>query len=504
MKPITKVLIANRGEVALRVQATCHAQGLATVAVYAHEDCGLRYAQQASESYQLTGTGGFSFLNQAEILAIAKISGADAIHPGYGFLAENADFAEKVIAAGLAWIGPAPACMRAMGSKQQARLIAQQAGVPVTPGLYVTDLSATGCAQAQKFAVIIGYPIMLKDPCGGGGKGMRRVDGPAELEAAWRLVCAEMAKFTQGTAILVEKYVLAGRHIEVQVAGDGMHAVHLFERECSLQRRNQKIIEEAPCAFIADTTKQALYQAALSLVRAVNYDSIGTVEFMVAGDSFYFLEMNTRLQVEHGVTELITGIDLVALQLRIANLGTLGMTQQDITQRGHAIQCRIYAEDPEHNFMPVTGTIDFLRLPQHQRARLEHDLQEGQAITPFFDPMIAKILALGSSRLDALGIMHVLLQQFSLGSLVSNRDFLQVLVAHPVFYEGDFHTQKLADQAFMQDLLARMITMRAGDCERHALVAGLAALLAEQLTQKVDVQGARVIGQRRWLEQQWQ
>ena len=504
MRPITKVLIANRGEVALRVQATCHAQGLATVAVYAPEDSGLRYVQQAGEAYQLTGTGGLAFLNQDNILAIAKIAGVDAVHPGYGFLAENADFAEKVIGAGLTWIGPTPTCMRAMGSKQQARLIAQQAGVPVTPGLHVTDLSVAGLVPAQAFAEAIGYPVMLKDPCGGGGKGMRRVDSPDEFEAAWRLVCAEMAKFTQGTSLLIEKYVLAGRHIEVQVAGDGTHAIHLFERECSLQRRNQKIIEEAPCAFIDEATKQSLYQAALSLVRAVNYDSIGTVEFIVAGDSFYFLEMNTRLQVEHGVTELITGVDLVALQLRIAHQGTLGMTQQDIAQRGHAIQCRIYAEDPEHHFMPVTGTIDLLRLPQHPRARLEHDLQAGQEITPFFDPMIAKVLAWGSSRLDALGIMHVLLQQFSLGSLVSNRDFLQALVAHPVFYEGDFHTQKLADQVFMQDLLSRMAIMRAGDQERHGIIAGLAVLFAQQIVSEQPAQAVRAFSQRRWREHQWQ
>ncbi len=497
-KKIHTVLIANRSEVALRIQATCHTRGLCTVAVYAPEDISLSYVANATAAYPLKGQGSSAYLQQDELIAIAKIAGADAVHPGYGFLSEQASFAQRVIDAGLIWLGPAPQAMIAMASKERARAIAQQAGVSVLEGVLVNDLSSEGYQQAGAIAEQIGFPVIIKDPLGGGGKGMRRVMTAADFPAAWDMVIAEATRQTNTGALLIEKYILAGRHIEVQIAADGVGAIHLFERECSIQRRHQKIIEEAPASFISQELKDKLYQAACRLALAVAYDSIATVEFIVTPDEqWYFLEMNTRLQVEHGVTELVTGIDIVGLQIDLALTGKLPLMQADIQLHGHAIQCRLYAENPRERFMPSTGTIQAISWPLHPRARLEHDLHEGMEITPFFDPMIAKILCYGSHRGEAQIIMQSLLSRLFIAGICTNQQLLQGILQSALFANGGLHTQSLAD--FDMVLLLTQEQRLSLDDE---LYAGLAMVLSSMAEIPLPTTEVLSMG-RRWKGQSW-
>ncbi len=497
-KQLSTVFIPNRSEVALRIQATCHARGLRTIAVYAPEDRDLLYVANASAAYPLAGQGSSAYLQQEELVALALRSGADAVHPGYGFLSEQASFAQRVINAGLTWLGPSPKAMAAMASKEQARLIAQQANVPTVPGILVTDISAEARDQAFTIADHIGFPVIIKDPLGGGGKGMRRVMAAADFAAAWDAVVTEATRQTNTKALLIEKYIVAGRHIEVQIAGDSTKVIHLFERECSIQRRHQKIIEEAPAAFISNELKQQLYQAACRLAAAVAYDSIGTVEFIVTPDEqWYFLEMNTRLQVEHGVTELITGIDLVGLQIDLAQTGVLPFAQADVQQRGHAIQCRLYAENPRERFMPSTGTLQGLTWPHHPQARLEHDLHKGMAITPFFDPMIAKLLSYGATREQARVTMQSLLARLFIAGITTNQHLLAGILQSAFFVNGVFHTQTLADHDLV--LLLSQEQQASSDDE---LYAGLAFALASEHnpTQQTPQE---ISTARRWKEQPW-
>jgi acetyl/propionyl-CoA carboxylase alpha subunit len=334
---INKVLIANRSEIALRIQATCHTLGIKTVAIYSPEDVMSSYVYKASEAYRLSASGFSAYLNQDEIIAIAKQAGVDAIHPGYGFLSENAVFAQKVIDSKILWIGPHPESIKLMGDKSAARDIMQRAGVPVVPGFDVPTCESS-LSKAKQFAEILGYPVILKDPLSGGGKAMRMVNKAEDFDVAWKLVLSESKRLTNSSHLLIEKYVQSGRHIEVQFAGNGQNFVHFFERECSIQRRHQKIIEEAPCKFVKYQALEKMYQAALCAAKAVDYINLGTVEFLVTPEEkFYFLEMNTRLQVEHSVTELTCGVDLVALQFYIASSKKLPFTQDDISRKVHAI-----------------------------------------------------------------------------------------------------------------------------------------------------------------------
>jgi acetyl/propionyl-CoA carboxylase alpha subunit len=497
---ITTVLVANRAEVALRIQATCHARGLKTVAVYTAHDASLRYVAQATKAFKLTGSDFSAYLNQEELVAIALQAGADALHPGYGFLAENAQFAQRVIDAGLVWLGPSPGVIACMASKEQARLIATRAGVPVAPGRAITDLSLQGKVLAKQAAEDIGFPVMIKDPLGGGGKGMRSVFKADDFNAAWDTVVSESSKHTKTTSLIIEKYLVQARHIEVQIAADGINAIHLFERECSLQRRHQKVIEEAPAQFISTALKQELYAASCRIAKAIGYNSIGTIEFVVTPDEqWYFLEMNTRLQVEHGVTEQITGIDLVDLQINLAQTGKLPFLQEDIAVRGHAIQCRLYAENPKQNFMPSTGLIALLELPRHPAARLEYDLHEGLEITPFFDPMIAKIVSFAASRELAITIMQSLLAGCHIAGIQTNRDLLQAIIMAPFFTTGAFHTQLLSDQSLIPQLLVVPEQITTND----AMLAGLALALAAQKKAEAAQQDIIASPVRRWREQQW-
>ncbi len=501
IKKISKILIANRSEVALRVQATCHARGKQTVAIFCPEDRHLSYVYQAHEAYPLSKSGYAAYLAQAEILEIAQKSGAQAIHPGYGFLSENATFAQAVIDAGLIWIGPSPSCIARMADKIIARDLMQKAGVAVVPGFFVSDFSDAGRHEALEQANELGYPLIIKDPRSGGGKAMRKVMQVQEFEHAFRAVVSEAQKYTGSTQLLIEKYVQQGRHIEVQVAGDGKNFVHLFERECTIQRRHQKIIEETPCNFVSKQTLEKMYAAALLAAQAVAYDSIGTVEFIVTPDEqFYFLEMNTRLQVEHAVTEMTTGIDLVGLQLDLAQDRQLPLTQPEIIQRGHAIQCRLYAEDPANNFAPATGTLQTLIIPHHPFIRSEHNLHQGLEITPFFDPMIGRFIARGATRALAAANMHTFLGMLQLEGVITNKNFLRAIMAQAFFAQGAFHTQLLANPDVIEVVLN---SQRDQAGEHDYLLAGVAVMLFEQYAAQKQQQASPERGTRRWKDQQW-
>ncbi len=516
-KMIKKVLIINRSEVALRIQSACKALGIQTVAVYSSDDAGARYVHAADESYELSGRGFSAYTNQNEVLGIASKAGVDAIHPGYGFLAENAQFASRVIDSGLIWIGPSPDAMAVMGDKIQARKLAESVGVPVVPGMFISLQDLDNLAQAHTIAAMLGFPIIIKDPLAGGGKAMRKVLDATELDAAWGAVVSEASRMTGSKELLLEKYLEQGRHVEVQIAGDGDKAVHFFERECSIQRRHQKIVEEAPCLFVSQDVLDKMYEAAITLARAVNYKSIGTVEFMVVSregregttrneDSFYFLEMNTRLQVEHSVTEMTTGVDLVALQLEVAQTGLLPYCQEDIRRHGHAIECRIYAEDPSNNFAPSTGVITHLQLPNGPWLRHDHDLEEFKEITPFFDAMIAKVTTYGPTRLIALGYMLDVLRQYVIGGIATNITFLQRLLATEIFKSGAFDTQTLKDPLLTAQLNEVFI---GSDCDISALIA---LALSQALHKEQQLKAAQETYQdipnisnqvNLWKEQQW-
>jgi acetyl-CoA carboxylase, biotin carboxylase subunit len=442
-----KVLIANRGEVALRIQATCHSFGIKTVAIYTEEDQYLSYVFKAGESYKLSLSGAAGYMAQDEIISIAIKSGADSIHPGYGFLSEKSEFAQKVIDAGLTWIGPTPKNIALLGDKAVAQKTMISAGIPTVPGYSIDVTVSKSFGQAKLIAISIGFPIVLKCAHGGGGKAMRHVENVAAFDDAWNTVVSESEKLFFSTIILIEKYLEKPRHIEVQIAGDGEEYIHLYERECSIQRHHQKIIEEAPCSFISQETKEKLYAAALQAARAVNYKNIGTVEFLVTGDpvshdeKFFFLEMNTRLQVEHSITEAITGRDLVFLQLYIARHGRLPYKQQDITKRGHAIECRIYSED--NNFVPSTGTINNLIFPSHPVLRIDHDLSEGQEITPFFDPMLVRLTTVGDDRSVSIAHMKQVLSRLHIDGVNTNGELLKAIMDMHEFLKGEIHTQLL-------------------------------------------------------------
>jgi 3-methylcrotonyl-CoA carboxylase alpha subunit len=427
----SKILIANRGEIACRVIRTARRMGVATVAVYSEADAGALHVAMAAEA-RLIGPppARESYLNAGAILRAAKETGAEAIHPGYGFLSENAEFAEACAAAGIVFIGPPAAAMRAMGSKAAAKALMQQAGVPVVPGYHGDDQDpAHLLAEAEK----IGFPVLIKASGGGGGRGMRVVNKGAEFPRALDGAKREALASFGDDRVLIEKYLANPRHIEVQVFADSHgNVVHLFERDCSIQRRYQKVVEEAPAPGLAPEMRRAMGEAAVAAAKACGYVGAGTVEFIVEGDRFYFMEMNTRLQVEHPVTEAVTGTDLVEWQLRVAAGEKSTRAQKDISVRGHAIEVRLYAENPDRGFLPATGTLHRLRLPIDS-ARVETGVREGDAVTPFYDPMIAKIIAWGPDReaartrlLDALaetGVLGVTTNLGFLARVVGDEDF---------------------------------------------------------------------------------
>lgn len=454
---IQSLLIANRGEIACRVIRTARALGVRTVAVYSDADARALHVRMADEAVHIgPSPAAESYLRAEKIIAAAKQTGAQAIHPGYGFLSENAEFAEAVIAAGLIWVGPKPDSIRAMGLKDAAKKLMQHAGVPVTPGYMGEDQSPQRLlAEAEK----IGWPVLIKAVAGGGGKGMRKVDAAEQFLDALES-CRREAKASFGNdEVLLEKWITSPRHIEVQVFGDSHgNVVHLFERDCSLQRRHQKVIEEAPAPGMDEATREAICAAAVRAAKAVDYVGAGTIEFIadasngLSADRIFFMEMNTRLQVEHPVTEEITGVDLVEWQLRVASGEPLPLEQDELSIQGHAIEARLYAEDPQHGFLPSTGPLDLLELPEGV-VRVETGVEQGDVVSPHYDPMIAKLVAAGNDRLDAMFNLAAALHGLRVWPVRTNAAFLLACLNDPAFQAGDVTTGLIAERG---DTLTQM------------------------------------------------
>jgi 3-methylcrotonyl-CoA carboxylase alpha subunit len=440
---ISSLLIANRGEIACRVIRTARRLGVRTVAVYSDADRNALHVREADEAVHVgPPPARESYLVGEKILAAAQASGAEAIHPGYGFLSENAEFAEAVEAAGLVWVGPKAHSIRAMGLKDAAKKLMSEAGVPVTPGYHGEDQAPE---RLQAEADSIGYPVLIKAVAGGGGKGMRRVNASAEFQEMLASCKREAAASFGDDRVLIEKYVERPRHIEVQVFGDGRgNVVHLFERDCSLQRRHQKVIEEAPAPGMDEATRATVCGAAVKAAQAVDYRGAGTVEFIadasegLKADRIWFMEMNTRLQVEHPVTEEITGQDLVEWQLRVASGEPLPLRQEELAIRGWAMEARLYAEDPAHEFLPSTGRLDHFQLGRG--IRIDTGVEEGDRISPYYDPMIAKLIARGSSREEAIDRLADALEQVEVWPVRTNAGFLARAASDPDFRSGDVDT----------------------------------------------------------------
>ena len=437
---IRKILIANRGEIACRVIRTARKLGIATVAVYSDADRHALHVLQADEAICIgAAPARDSYLDADKILAAARLTDSDAIHPGYGFLSENAGFARTCADAGIFFIGPPASAIEAMGSKSAAKSIMENAGVPLVPGYHGEDQDS---ATLKSHADAMGYPVLLKAAAGGGGKGMRVVDRSEEFNAAFDAARREAASSFGDEALLVEKYLLQPRHVEIQVFCDNHgNSVYLGERDCSLQRRHQKVIEEAPAPGMCVELRAAMGEAAVRSAEAIGYRGAGTVEFLLDSDGqFYFMEMNTRLQVEHPVTEMITGQDLVAWQLAVVAGERLPLTQDQIRLRGHAFEARIYAEDPAHDFLPATGRISHLSTPDSTIARIDSGVAEGDDISVYYDPMIAKVIVHGPTREAALGQLRRALSEYRLTGLPTNRDFLLRCASHPAFAEAEIDT----------------------------------------------------------------
>ena len=448
---LKRVLIANRGEIALRVLRACRELEIETVAAYSEADAEALHVQLATESVCIgPARAADSYLNQDALLTAALATGCDGIHPGYGFLSENADFSDACAKAGLTFIGPSGEAIRKAGSKSAARDLMKAAGVPVTPG---SDGPVSSVEEALAAAEAVGWPVLLKASAGGGGRGIRRCDGPDALPAACAEAKAEAAACFGNDEMYLEKLVLNPRHVEVQILADRQgHTIHLGDRDCSVQRRNQKLMEEAPAPGLSPALRRAMGEAAVRAAEAVGYEGAGTVEFLVDGENFYFMEMNTRIQVEHGVTELVTGVDLVRQQLRIASGLPLDMGQEDVTIRGCAMECRVNAEDPHGDFRPCPGKVEFLHFPGGAGVRVDSCLYNGCTMSPYYDSLAAKILAHGATRLEAIRKLRRCLEEFALEGFPTNAELSYEILFHPVFVRGrcttgflDAHLAELLD-----------------------------------------------------------
>lgn len=474
-----RILVANRGEIARRIFRTAHDMGISCVAVYSDVDADAAHVAEAEIAVRLPGIhSADTYLNSAAIIAAAKTTDADAIHPGYGFLSENPDFAQAVVDAGLTWIGPDPDSIRQMALKVEAKEIAAAAGVPLAPGTVLPEsLSMTELADV---CASVGYPLLIKASAGGGGKGMRLVETPEQLPDAIAAARGEAARSFGDATVFAEAYLADARHIEVQVFGDTHgNVVHLFERECSIQRRHQKIVEESPSIGITDAVRAAVYESAVRLARHIGYVGAGTVEFMVRGDDVAFLEMNTRLQVEHPVTEATVGVDLVAWQIAVARGETLPLRQDEITQSGHAVEVRLYAEDPAHEDLPATGLLErfdtdptLLDIPT---LRIDSGFESGDVISPYYDPMLAKVIASGATRDEASARLALGLRRMRIHGPVTNRDLLIAILESGPFAVGETTTAFLERHEHLRH-------MRASDhiARRHAVAAALAPALTSQ------------------------
>jgi len=453
---LSTLLVANRGEIARRIIRSAHEMGIRCIAVYADADASAPFVRDADEAVRLPA----SYLDGKSILDAARATGAEAIHPGYGFLSENADFAREVLAAGLFWVGPSPQAIAQMGDKLAAKALALAQDVPTLPG-----------SEDPKDAASIGYPILVKAAAGGGGKGMRIVHSPEELDEGLAAARREAASGFGDDRVFIERYVARARHIEIQILADAHgNIIHLGERECSIQRRHQKILEESPAPRIGAKMRSAMGEAALRLARGLGYESAGTVEFLVDDQSgeFFFLEVNTRLQVEHPVTEAVTGIDLVRAQLLIADGQPLEFSGSEVRFEGAAIEARLYAENPANDFLPATGRLDAFAIPETPAVRWDTGVEEGEVVGTDFDPMLAKVIAHGPTRAEAAGRLALALERLHLGGIATNRDFLAATLRTPEFLAGDTTTDFIERVA-----PARRLELGEADLERVARTGAL-------------------------------
>jgi acetyl-CoA carboxylase biotin carboxylase subunit len=468
-----KILVANRGEIAVRVMRACREMGIASVAVYSDVDRASLHVRKADEAFHIGAAAATeSYLNISKILEVARLSGAEAIHPGYGFLSENPKFAQACVDAGVKFIGPKAASMEMMGSKTRARQHMEKAGVPFVPG---TSRGLESVEEAAEVGGRIGYPIMLKAAAGGGGKGMRLVANSQELRSALEGARSEAERSFGDDEVYIEKFIANPRHIEMQVLADEYgNTVWLGERECSIQRRHQKVMEEAPSPLVDPEMRRRMGEIAVRVAKAANYTNAGTIEFLCDLEkNFYFLEMNTRLQVEHPVTELITGLDLVHLQIRIAAGEPLPFQQHDIQIRGHAMECRIYAEDPDNNYFPSPGKIKLLLTPAGPGIRRDSGMYEGWTVPIDYDPLLAKLIGYGNDRQQTMGRLIRALNEYFVGGIKTNISLFQRILS-----DGDFQAGKL-DTGFLDRLLAREQSNGASDVDRTvaAIAAGVFAVL---------------------------
>lgn len=462
-----KVLVANRGEIAVRIIRSAQSMGIATVAVYSVADREAPHVQLADEAFDIGGPdSASSYLNMDKIIAVAKRAGADAIHPGYGFLSENAEFAKKVTQAGIVFVGPSPGSIRVMGSKLEAKATVSAYDIPMVPG---TEKAITDVEKAMAIARDIGFPILIKASAGGGGKGMRIVEKEEDLGSQMdRAISEAKAAFGDGS-VFIEKYVTSPRHIEVQILADTHgNTVHLFERECSIQRRHQKVVEEAPSSVLTPELRERMGQAAIHVAKSCDYVGAGTVEFLLDADhNFYFLEMNTRLQVEHPVTEMVTGLDLVRLQLEIAMGKALPFTQEELTITGHAIELRVYAEDPLDHFFPSTGTLETYRMPEGEGVRVDNGFYEGMKVPVYYDPMLSKLVCYGADRTQAIHRMRRAIASYLVEGVQTTLPFGRFVMDHPAFISGNFDTH-FVSQYYKPEVLE---TARKEKAELAALLA---------------------------------
>jgi acetyl-CoA carboxylase, biotin carboxylase subunit len=472
MPSIKKILIANRGEIALRVMRSIRELGIKTVAVFSDADRNALHVRYADESVCIgPAPSAESYLRMEKILAAARQTGADAIHPGYGFLSENAAFARACEEAGLTFIGPSPSAIELMGSKLAAKAAVAKFKVPLVPG---TEEPISDTAKAKAVASKIGYPILIKASAGGGGKGMRVVENERVFQQQMERAISEATSAFGDGSVFIEKYITRPRHIEFQVFGDKHgNVVHLFERECSIQRRHQKVIEEAPSAILTPAKRELMGQAAINVAKAANYYGAGTVEFILDENlDFYFLEMNTRLQVEHPVTEAITGLDLVKLQVKIAEGEKLPFSQLDLSINGHAVEARVYAEDPANNFLPDIGNLKTYRRPQGHGVRVDDGFEQGMDIPFYYDPMIAKLICHGENRSDAIGKMIRALEEYEITGLQTTLGFCTFVMKHEAFRSGNFDTN------FVETHFNPSLLQRPAD-ESEALIAALLSVAAK-------------------------
>jgi propionyl-CoA carboxylase alpha chain len=471
-----KILVANRGEIALRIMRTLRRMGIKTVAVYSEADRQSPHVLFADEAVCLgPAPASQSYLDMDKIIAFAKELEVDGIHPGYGFLSENAAFAQKTAAAGITFIGPDANAIRVMGSKLAAKECVKDYGIPMVPGI---DKAITDIKAAKEIAALVGYPVLIKASAGGGGKGMRIAEKEADMEEQMQRAISEATSAFGDGSVFIEKYVRAPRHIEIQVLADHYgNTVHLFERECSIQRRHQKVVEESPSSVLTPELRKKMGEAAVLVAQSCQYKNAGTVEFLLDEQhNFYFLEMNTRLQVEHPVTEMITGIDLVEEQVNIARGQKLRFTQNDLRIRGHALELRVYAEDPLNDFLPSTGTLTRYRAPQGDGVRVDDGYEQGMAIPVYYDPMIAKLITHGKDRTEAIQKMKAAIQQYKIEGVTTTLPFGQFVFEHEAFLSGRFDTHFVQKYYTPDQLVAQQ--------KSQAEIAALVALKYWQEKQK--------------------